>query len=159
MTDCWAGSKHELSINDRWVWETTQSRMQVYREMSRGTFNTDIIECMCVPICIILFLPGWLAHLSVHYIILGHSHGSKVRVQLRCHPIWSIKSYSVPKQGLFLYGNIYSYIFIMYREGRMEKREESCQFLMHELKWHKLQITMVGNHKEFNDFSSDPDST
>ncbi len=59
VTDCWASSKHELSISDRWVWETMQSHMHVYREMSRGTFNTDIIECTCVPICIILFCLGY----------------------------------------------------------------------------------------------------
>ncbi len=56
----------ELSISDRWVWETTQSHTQVYREMSRGAFNTDMIECTRGPIYIILFcLGGWPTFLPI----------------------------------------------------------------------------------------------
>lgn len=75
------------------------------------------------------FLPGRLTHFSVHYIILGRSQGLiGVGSEINSNaPIWSIKSHSVPRQGLFLYGTIYSSIFIMYIEGKMEKERATVK--------------------------------
>lgn len=143
VADCWANSKHELSISDRWVWETTQSCKQVYREMLGGAFNTDIIVCKCLFICTMLLgLSCWPTFLSI-ISFLRHSQGLMgVRSEFNSNaPIWSIKSHSVPKQGLFLYGTIYSAIFIMYREGKMEmkrSKEKKTLFLVHELKGWKF---------------------
>lgn len=139
MTDCWAGSKHKLSISDRWVWETSQSCMQVYWQMLKGAFNTDIIECNCALICIIHFcLGGWFTFL-VHYIILGCSQGLMgVRSEFSSDaPTWSIKSHSVPKQGLFLYGTYLLFYFHYVQRGKdgereIRREESSCLFLMHE---------------------------
>lgn len=78
---------------------------------------------MCSFVSSFFFLLRWLTHFSVHYIILGRSQGLMgVGSEINSNtPIWSIKSHSVPRQGLFLYGTIYSSVFIMYIEGKMEK--------------------------------------
>lgn len=84
---------------------------------------------MCVHLYYPFFLPGRLTHFSVHYIILGRSQGLiGVGSEFNSNaPIWSIKSHSVPRQGLFLYGTIYSSIFIMYIEGKMEKERATVK--------------------------------